>query len=361
MKNKITAVIVTFERPKYLDRAIQSVLDQKTDGTIIKVHNDGSGKETDNVINKYIEAGAKLEHIRNESNIGSYANYMRAIKSVDTEYFSIIADDDYLCEGFYNKAISVLDRDESLIAAVFHSLFVDKEGEFVEAFSLDKSGEIKKLLSEELFNSWGFNNDCDINMNWTSMVFRRKASEFYSQINLEYRDRGHDIYFLTRLFARYPISTISLPGSYYTYSFDSVTSNFKPIDHAQQVLRLNRLVEILFDPEVNKATKEGVSKLLDKKLTNVVKRNYRTALMAAFKDLVNISCSRKSYADFENILQSFDDHSYKKTYSIFNYLYRSKLSRVAIRLLFSGLVTFSVNRRKKKSQQIRDSYFHEYF
>ena len=68
------------------------------------------------------------------------------------------------------------------------------------------------------------------------------------------------------------------------------------------------MVEILFDPEVNEATKKVVPKLLDKKLTNVLKINYRNALMEASKDLVRISCpGTKPFSDFEHSLQSFDD------------------------------------------------------
>ena len=106
----ITCVIPTYQRPHLLPRAIQSVLAQTYPRIRILVCDNASGDETAGIVAEFHRRDRRVMYHCQSTNLGWAPNFRFAIDAVETEYFSILSDDDVLLPGFYRHAIDAFER-----------------------------------------------------------------------------------------------------------------------------------------------------------------------------------------------------------------------------------------------------------
>ena len=110
MNPMITTIIPTYRRPKLLQRAIKSVLNQTYPYFQICIYDNASGDETASVVAKMAENDSRIKYYCHSENLGMINNLNFGLKHVDTPFFSILADDDFLLPDFYKNAISTLEK-----------------------------------------------------------------------------------------------------------------------------------------------------------------------------------------------------------------------------------------------------------
>ena len=83
-----TILLISYNHAKYIAKAIESVLEQKTDyNYIIKIFDDASNDGTQEIIKEYAQKYPdKIFPFLNTQNMGAQGNIWRAYKSVDTKY-----------------------------------------------------------------------------------------------------------------------------------------------------------------------------------------------------------------------------------------------------------------------------------
>lgn len=108
-KPLITTIIPTYRRPKLLRRAIRSVLQQTYPDLRISVYDNDSGDETASVVSELAQLDHRIHYYCRQENIGAFNNFQYALKDVQTEFFSILCDDDILCPEFYETAMKWFD------------------------------------------------------------------------------------------------------------------------------------------------------------------------------------------------------------------------------------------------------------
>jgi len=92
---KVSVIILTFNRPHLIGRAIQSVCEQDyQDWEIVVVH-DGPNEATTAVMNQWLEREPRIRYFRRNQtgNIADAANF--ALCQAEGEYIAILDDDDY--------------------------------------------------------------------------------------------------------------------------------------------------------------------------------------------------------------------------------------------------------------------------
>jgi glycosyltransferase involved in cell wall biosynthesis len=104
----VTTVIPTYRRPELLDRAIRSVLAQDYKAIRIRVYDNASGDETEQVVAQFSALDPRVEYHCHATNIGAVANINFGVRAVDTAFFSLLSDDDFLLPHFYSKAMNAL-------------------------------------------------------------------------------------------------------------------------------------------------------------------------------------------------------------------------------------------------------------
>ena len=94
-----TVLLISYNHSKYITKAIESVLAQKTKyNFIIKIFDDASTDGTQEIIKAYAEKyPQKIIPYLNKENMGAQGNIWRAYESVDTKYCILTETDDYWC------------------------------------------------------------------------------------------------------------------------------------------------------------------------------------------------------------------------------------------------------------------------
>lgn len=95
-----TVLLITYNHAKFFEKAIDSVLSQKTRyNFIINIFDDASTDGTALLIKKYQEKyPGKVRAFISEKNVGAQLNIWKAYQSVTTEYVSVLEGDDFWCD-----------------------------------------------------------------------------------------------------------------------------------------------------------------------------------------------------------------------------------------------------------------------
>ena len=93
----LTALIVAYNHKNSIAKAIESVLEQKTNFKFqIWVLDDASTDGTSDIIKEYANKYPdKITHVLREKNLGGIQNVFQAVSKIDTKYYSTLEGDDY--------------------------------------------------------------------------------------------------------------------------------------------------------------------------------------------------------------------------------------------------------------------------
>ena len=123
MNSKISFCIPTYNNAKYLERCIESVLDQDYENKEIIIVNDCSEDATDKLLKKY---SPSVTIITNPFNQGQANSTNQAIFNASGEYCSILHSDDYLLPNFCKTLPTLLDKNQDVGIAVGERMDTDE-------------------------------------------------------------------------------------------------------------------------------------------------------------------------------------------------------------------------------------------
>jgi len=217
----ITAVIPTYRRPKLLQRAVESVLAQTYPHVKVFVSDNASGDETADVVRELSRRDPRVVYHSQPENIGATANFQYGMNAVDTEYFSLLSDDDFLLPDFYRTAVEALGRHpearffcgqvvryEELLGT--HSLFPTRHW----SEGLQPAGRRARLMIEQHFV-------------WTACVFH---SGILPQVGPLDSIHMGDILFLGKAAACFPFVVSLLPVAVFLETGVNASANMSIAD-----------------------------------------------------------------------------------------------------------------------------------
>lgn len=111
-KAKITIGIPTRNRADMLAMAIQSAVSQTYDGVEVVVSDNASVDVTPEVVARW----PGVRYSRNQIDRGAVANFQRLLELANTEYFSLLQDDDLIFPDFARRAMAAFESDERIVA-----------------------------------------------------------------------------------------------------------------------------------------------------------------------------------------------------------------------------------------------------
>ena len=106
----INIILVTYNRPKYLKKAISSILAQTFEKFNLIILNNGSEIETDEVISSFTDR--RITTIKNKINSKEFIN--SAFNYLDCKYFMITHDDDEMSSNFLAHQINILELNNEI-------------------------------------------------------------------------------------------------------------------------------------------------------------------------------------------------------------------------------------------------------
>lgn len=219
---KITVYIPTHNYGKYIEKAIQSVLNQTMEDWELIVINDGSTDNTSEILKKY-EDHPKIRIIEQEKRGLSVSNNV-ALRLANGEYLVRVDADDYLDENALLILSNVLDTkpEVGLVYPDYH--VIDEDGEVIEIVRRKKIKEEVELL--------------DLPAHGACTMFRKECLlqiKGYEE-SLECQD-GYDIWLkATQLFKPY---NVNIPLFYYRRHPESLTANREKILQVRKDIKRN--------------------------------------------------------------------------------------------------------------------------
>lgn len=113
----ITTIIPTYRRPEVLGRAIESVLAQSYGDFNVVVYDNASQDDTESVVMGYASHDARVSYHKNPENLGPVRNMIQGVNAVQTPYYSLLNDDDFLLPGFFERAVQgFVDHPEAMLS-----------------------------------------------------------------------------------------------------------------------------------------------------------------------------------------------------------------------------------------------------
>lgn len=161
--NKVSILIPCYNGLRYIERCMNSILNQSYDLIEAIVVNDGSTDSSEEEILKFTERfkarGYKLKY-KEKTNGGAASAIKVALSMIDTEYFMLLDIDDYLFPRGIEVLVKLLDSNKDYTAVRGNGYFVDESnldkinGEFIKSYSEKKKEDIFEDLVYSRTYNW---------------------------------------------------------------------------------------------------------------------------------------------------------------------------------------------------------------
>lgn len=249
----VTALIPTKNRSKLLRRAISSVQNQKYKDVKIYVRDNCSTDDTQDVLKELQSTDERICFLSLTKDIGAHENFREGLKNIDTEYFSILSDDDYLDEDFYSAGIELLEKNPSAAFVVFSVDIVDIDGNLILSNSKNANNNFKLYSSNEGIQQYF---KIKIPYTWTGYIFRKKVADSVDFGEFSDVGYGADIRYIWHAACLFDFIVSDLRGAYFTIHPDSGSEKLvKAFDERYKFWWRNRIAMIAEDPAVSPSIK----------------------------------------------------------------------------------------------------------
>jgi glycosyltransferase involved in cell wall biosynthesis len=133
----VSIVLLSYDRPGYLRRALESALAQRYAPIEVIVADDCSPDPAVDALLRGYAGDPRVVYERPARNAGVVANLLRAVGRANGTYLSILCDDDQLETTFVESLVAPLEADRSLVLAYCGSRVIDAAGHIDSAASAE--------------------------------------------------------------------------------------------------------------------------------------------------------------------------------------------------------------------------------
>lgn len=255
---KVSICMITYGHQDYIEQAINSVLNQKTNFDIeLIVANDNSPDNTNEIVQRIITShpkGNTIIYLNNPINLGIMPNFAQALKKCSGKYVALCEGDDYwINEMKLQKQVDFLENNIDF-AICFHKVNV----------------EIKGIISNDSITSKSANN---------TTIYDLAKGNFMHTCSVMYRNH---------LFVDFPSYFYSSPiGDYFLHLLNARHGNIHFIDETMSIYRIHSTsywsskqqiereqIWIEFIERIKENFNEEIQKLLQKQIVGL---RYRRA------------------------------------------------------------------------------------
>ena len=240
-KTLISFIIPIYNSEKYIERLVDSILNQKIENIEIILVNDGSTDNTKEILKQY--EGNNLIKVINKENSGVSSTRNLGLKEASGKYIMFSDSDDYYKKGSIKKIIKQLDEKSDLI--IFSCCREDENLNITELFKQeDKIIPAKKNLGIEGYLLNNFENkygNCIWNKIYKLDIIRKNNIKF-----CENQTIAEDLLFNVEYFEKIKnYKTVSTESYVYCYNANSITRRYSNKYLDEYIKTSNNLNNIL--------------------------------------------------------------------------------------------------------------------
>lgn len=125
---KVTVAIPTYNRAELLRGCIESILAQDYQDLNLLVLDNASDDDTEEVVRSLFLQDQRIAYIKHETNLGFVRNWINIIELNQSQYLTIVPDDDLLLAGFISESVQALDEHPSAGFSLALPSFIDNNG-----------------------------------------------------------------------------------------------------------------------------------------------------------------------------------------------------------------------------------------
>jgi len=271
----ITTVIPTYRRPELLKRAIRSVLDQTYSNFKLCVYDNASNDETGRLVNAIASRDSRVHYYCHKENIGSQENFHFGLSRVDTAFFNLLSDDDFLLPGFFDSALTALVNSPE---AAFFSGGLVRAAPDGRVMGCPRYGsERQRIYSPPLL----FYTLAPYTRTWTSILFRWTTVKSVGGLRKEI-GYSFPVDLLLRLATRYRAVLSDAPCAVFTVHPDSISC-------AESAEALEALLDLALFDSVNQAIESASTEM-------IVTNEEAAGMKAMFRSLTERNLFRNAFS-----------------------------------------------------------------
>lgn len=154
---RVSVLILTYNRPEFISRAIQSVIDQRFEAWEVIVVHDGTDERTPAIMHAWQQRDRRIRYFQREQagNIADATNF--GLRHAAGEYIAILDDDDYWIDPVkLQDQVRFLDENPSYVGCGGGMIAVDQHAQEILRCLKPQSDELIKrraLLANPMVNS----------------------------------------------------------------------------------------------------------------------------------------------------------------------------------------------------------------
>lgn len=267
---KISVIVPVFNTEKYLQKCLESIVNQTYKDFEVIIVNDGSTDNSQKIIDEYIkEYPAKVKCI-NKENGGLSSARNCGIDNVTGDYIVFVDSDDYVDVQLFEKILPYMEREIDLIK--FKLKKVNEEQKKIEKIN---GPVFEEVTGEEGFNLLVFN---DVLIE-PACIYLYKKTLFDKESFKFLENTYHEDFGLIPIVLLHAKNMVSIDyyGYFYVQADNSITRNE---DYSKKVKRANDLL-LHYDNMVKQIKKINLER---KTITNI-KQYYSNSILEVAKGL----------------------------------------------------------------------------
>ncbi len=124
----VTIGLPVYNSEKYLQQSLDSLLGQTYSNFILIISDNASTDGTADICRRYAASDSRVRYHRNEVNIGNPGNFNRVFHLCTTKYLKWSTSDDLWAPTFLERAMEVMESDESIALCYPKSFVIEGDG-----------------------------------------------------------------------------------------------------------------------------------------------------------------------------------------------------------------------------------------
>jgi len=204
-QTKVTVAIPTYNRAALLKVCLESVLAQDYPDFQVIVLDNASTDDTQTIVEAF--ADPRITYLRNDTNIGRFANWSRALEVNSSQYLTIAGDDDLILDGFIRESARLLDKHPSAGFSFGLCRYIDIKGT-----ELDLQEDAGDIPETELITGLEYLHNIVDGRNWiiypASVMMRSSAVVTAGPLDIPHSHHSDDFNLYLRLAANFDLAYI---------------------------------------------------------------------------------------------------------------------------------------------------------
>lgn len=155
-KDDLVSITIPAFKAKFIEFALQSVLEQDFDNIEIIISDDSEGDEIEEVVKRYVCNDRKMPvfYRKNIKNLGGVLNMQQCLDMASGKYIKFLNDDDVLSPSCISRMVSVYKSDSNISLVTSRRDLIDDAGSVIDKriFNIDPFGRDVRVSGRDIIS-----------------------------------------------------------------------------------------------------------------------------------------------------------------------------------------------------------------